>query len=624
MRIVFVFFLFLDVVLIGCDPEKENNSMELPNILWITVEDMSPNLGCYDDPHAHTPNLDIFASKGVLYQNAFATAPVCAPARSTIITGMYAYSLGSHHMRCKGRFPDAFGYYPQYLRKAGYYCINNHKEDYNLQYSSENIWDDSGKKAHWRNRPDHDTPFFAVFNLHTTHESRVNNPESHRKAIENVPPELLKHAGDVPLPPYYPDTEPVRKLWARYYNNITAMDMQVGQLLTQLKKDGLEESTIVIYYSDHGAGIPVYKRWLFDTGLKVPLLVYAPEQYRHLIPHEMKSSTGEMVSFVDLAPTVLNLAGVDVPGHMQGRAFLGEELTPERQYIHAGRDRMDERYDMQRVVRDTQYKYIRYYEAYKPYVQYMNTPEKGEIMKAIRKADEAGTLPDAGKALMVDEKPLEALYDLKNDPYELKNLADDPTYTEKLIELRTAHEHWTDSIRDTGLIPETIIRRWERESDMPVYSIMRHKNIPIADIRKMAFMRDPGLLAGGVNHKNEAVRYWALIGLGNLFANAEDLNISDRLDELQGDPVPIVRIALARLFCRTGMVNEGLEILVRELKHNDEWVRLGAAQVLDEIGDVARPAIGDLQNVMDDKNKYVVRVANHALNQMLGTTHVVR
>ncbi len=249
--------------------------------------------------------------------------------------------------------------------------------------------------------------------------------------------------------------------------------MQIGKLLSELEEDGLKENTIVIFYSDHGAGIPIYKRWVFDTGLKVPLLVYAPERYHQLIPVDMGKKTDELVSFVDLAPTVLSLAGIPVPDNMQGRAFLGKELKPKRKYIHAGRDRMDERYDMQRAVRDKQFKYIRYYEAYKPHIQYMNTPEQGGIMQALRTCDAQGTLPPAAAALMVDTKPSEVLYDLANDPYELRDLAEDPLYADKLRELRTAHEEWTDSIRDTGLIPETIIRQWENELNMPIYTIMR-------------------------------------------------------------------------------------------------------------------------------------------------------
>jgi len=237
-----------------------------PNILWITCEDISPNLGAYGDNHAFTPNLDKLASQGVLYTNGFASAPVCAVARSSIISGMYASSQGTQHMRCKGKRPAGISLYPEILRKNGYYCTNNVKTDYNFDMDNKSIWDESSNKAHWRNRKDLKQPFFAIFNYTSSHESRVNEITRYEDAIKDLPKNVLKKPGEVPLPPYFPDTDDVRELWARYYNIITAMDKQVGELLAELEEDGLADNTIVIYYSDHGAGIPRHKRWMYDTG----------------------------------------------------------------------------------------------------------------------------------------------------------------------------------------------------------------------------------------------------------------------------------------------------------------------------------------------------------------------
>jgi arylsulfatase A-like enzyme len=595
-----------------------------PNILWLTTEDIGPDIGCYGSRDVTTPVIDKLAAEGLLYNNAYASAPVCAPARSSIITGMYQSSIGSHHMRSKGIFPEQFDYFPQYLMEKGYYCTNNSKTDYNLVFDAANIWNESSNEAHWRNKENAAQPFFAVFNYNGTHESRVNGLQSHLNTVKDVPEELLKNPDEVFIPPYFPPTGEVKELWARYYNNITALDFWVKDLLDQLEEDGLAENTIVFFYGDHGAGVPRHKRWLYDSGLKVPFIVYAPEKYRHLIPSRPGSETDELISFVDLAPTVLNLAGIEKPGNMQGRAFLGTNLTDQREYIFAARDRMDERYDMQRAVRDKKFKYIRYYEAAKPFTQYMNTPEKGAIMVAIRQAHETGTMPEAGEKLMWPDKPSEELFDTEADPYELNNLAGDPEYQEILEEMRNVHKMWSTDIYDGGLIPETILRRWENEFNQPIYSALRNEDIPMDDIQEAALTTDHNVLSKGLKHENEAVRFWAANGLGNDAGNENYKKSLPALEELIKDPVPVVRLVAARAICKMGDPSVGLPVLTAELKHEDEWVRLYAALVLDELGETSRPAIDELQSVMDDENKYVVRVANHSLNHLLGTKNVVR
>ncbi len=603
-------------------PKELTSELDRPNILWITTEDISPNLGCYGDTYAHTPNLDQLAKEGVLYTHAFASAPVCAVARSSIITGVYSSSLGSQHMRCQGKLPSSMKTYPDYLRQAGYYCTNNVKTDFNLNIDNKSVWDECSKTAHWRNRKDTEQPFFSIFNFTTTHESRVNREDRYLNAIQNVPEDLLKEPGDVPIPPYYPNTKEVRELWTRYYNIITAMDIQVGEILQQLEEDGLAENTIVVYYSDHGAGVPRHKRWLFDSGLSVPLIVKVPEKYKDWLPHAIGEKTDELVSFLDMAPTALHLAGVEIPDHMQGRAFLGPELSDERTYVYAGRDRMDERYDMQRAVRDKRFKYIRYYESYKPYCQYMNTPEKGAIMQAIREAESKGTIPTEGQHIIALQKPDEALYDVNNDPHELNNLAGNPAYAQKLEEMREAHATWSDETHDTGLIPETIIRHWEEQWDMPIYDIMREKDMPITHIRETALgQRAYTQILNDLTHENDAVRYWAAIHIGN--HPEVGMSSHEQLREAIDDPVPTVRIAIARALEKLGDAEPAINILKQELNNEDPWTRLIAAQVLDEMGDQAKPAVKALKGVMNDENKYVVRVANHALNQMLGTDRVV-
>jgi uncharacterized sulfatase len=354
------------------------------------------------------------------------------------------------------------------------------------------------------------------------------------------------------------------------------------------------------------------------------MIVYAPAKYTHLIPVKPGKTSDELVSFVDLAPTVLNLAGIKIPENMQGRAFLGENLTPEREYVFAARDRMDERYDMQRAVRDRQYKYIRYYDPAKPFTQYMNTPEKGAIMAAIREAYRKGALPEQGMKLMQPGKPVEELFDISRDPYELNNLADDNRFEEVLKRMREAHKEWSAGIYDSGLIPETILRRWEGQYSLPIYNILRTMDLPMTDIQDVALTEEPEILEHGLKHPNEAVRFWAAYNLGNEKNNADYQKALPHLGELLQDPVPVVRLAAARAVCKMSDPDRTLQTITDELKNQDEWVRLYAALVLDELGEISRPAIDQLKGVMDDENKYVVRVANHALNQLQGTSNAVR
>ncbi len=286
-----------------------------PNILWITSEDNGPQLGCYGDPYAVTPNIDALAEKSLRYHRCWSNAPVCAPARTTLISGMYATSLGGHHMRSGVTLPPGMKLYPEVLREAGYYCTNNSKTDYNFAKATGG-WDDSSKNAHWRNRGDESTPFFAVFNYTVSHESKIR-----------VRPHTLVHdPAAAPLPAYHPDTPEVRHDWAQYYDKVTEMDAMVGARAEELEEDGLADSTIVFYYGDHGSGMPRSKRWPFDSGLRVPLLLHVPEKFKDLAPDDYVAGgeTQRLTAFVDMGPTAISLAGVKPPSNMQGVPFAGQ------------------------------------------------------------------------------------------------------------------------------------------------------------------------------------------------------------------------------------------------------------------------------------------------------------
>ena len=411
-----------------------------PNILWISCEDISSNLGCYGDTYATTPNLDRFSKQGIRFLQCFGHAGVCAVNRSGIITGVYPTSIGSQHMRSRIVPPPYIKCFTEYLRKAGYYCTNRSKTDYNFE-SPLTAWDKNGRRhKDWKGRAK-GQPFFSVINLTISHESKIR---SKYDKLEHDPKK-------VKLPPYIPDTPLTRRDRARYYDIITKMDRQVGEILQRLKNDGLEENTVVIFWSDHGAGLPRAKRWLYDSGLQVPMIVRWPGTLK---PNSVRD---DLVCFIDLAPTVLSLAGIEAPRHMQGRSFLPYENVHRRKYIFAHRDRMDEAYDMIRAVRDHRYKYIRNFMPRRTYAQNIEYMNEMPTMKEMRRLYMAGKLKGAEKLYFRKTKPVEELYDLKNDPHEIDNIASNPKFSTVLKRMRKVLEDWQVETGDMGLIPEPIL-----------------------------------------------------------------------------------------------------------------------------------------------------------------------
>ena len=459
--------IFVGVMLCGPQPPQASQRAERPNILWLSTEDISPDLGCYGDEYAHTPNLDKFATQSARYTNAFSSAPVCAPSRSAIITGMYPTTIGSMHMRSKAVPPAGIKAFTEYLRAAGYYCSNNSKTDYNFEAPPSNrppdtVWDETSNKAHWRNRQDKSQPFFAVFNIVVTHESQVRVPDDlYKKNTARLKPEEFHDPAKAKLPPYYPDTPLVRKDWARYADNITAMDYMVADVLKQLEEDGLAENTVVFFWGDHGRGLPRAKRWVYDSGLRVPLMVRWPGKIKPGV-------VDDVVSLMDLGPTVLSIAGVPIPPVMQAQAFLGDQKKAPRQYAYAHRDRMDESYDMMRSVTDKRFHYIKNFFPGRPYAQHIEYMEEMPTMQEMRRLykDHMNALdPNYGKAMTPaqllffrPEKPAEELYDVTVDPHEINNLTGKPEHQETLKRMRAALEQWQTQTKDLGLVPELELR----------------------------------------------------------------------------------------------------------------------------------------------------------------------
>ncbi|MFK8113485.1 MAG: sulfatase-like hydrolase/transferase [Rubripirellula sp.] len=613
--------------LIACFAE----AAERPNILWISAEDISAHLGCYGDPHAITPRLDELASEGTRYTNAFTAAGVCAPCRSTIITGLYQNSIGTHHMRCNADMPTWLKPFPMAMQDAGYYCTNNSKTDYQFKKpSSKTIWNESGGKAHWKNRESEEQPFFAVFNFTGCHESGIADSSKYKKVTANLSDSELQDASKLTtLPPYYPDTPITREDWKRNYELITALDHYAGDLIDQVKEAGLYEDTIIFFWSDHGVGLPRAKRWLYDSGTRIPMIIRIPAKFRVDGQGQPASVDDQLINSVDFGPTVLNLASLPVPDYSQGRSFLGKDLSPPRKYVYGARDRMDERYDIIRSVRDSRYRYVRNFEPLKPYYQYMNTPEKGATMREIRRMEESGKMSDAMALFSAKTKPAEELYDLQSDPHEIRNLADKPEHQSKLRELRDALADWQNEVGDIGLIPEAEIEIQEKAAGSRYGILHADENSAaqlsrLVDIATKASVGPTSLpdLTAALSDEDPSVRYWGATGIGNIGAAA--MTSKDAVMAALKDSSPSVRIAAARAVARLGDAGPAIKVLEQELESEHQWGRLAAAIVLDEMDEQARPAIPALKKALKNQpNKYIIRVTNRAINELQGTNQQV-
>jgi arylsulfatase A-like enzyme len=565
---------------VAATPVLARSERRRPNILWLVSEDNNPFIGAYGDRLAHTPVIDQLARDGVLFKNVFSNAPVCAPSRFGIITGVYPESAGpAQNMRAVARLPAVLSGFPAYLRQAGYYCTNTSKTDYNSDLDPSAIWDESSDAAHWRNRPE-DKPFFAVFNCETTHESRIFLPLAGR-----VKPQ------DVRLPAYLPDTPAIRRDYATYYNLMERMDGEIGARLAELDAAGLLDDTIVFYYSDNGGVLPRSKRYCFDEGLRCALVVKTPPRWRRLSPAAPGGKIDSPVSFIDLAPTVLALAGLPTPDHMQGRAFMGARRPSPARYAFGMRNRMDERYDMVRTVTDGRYRYIRNYSPHRIWGQHQAFAWMAEGYQSWEAAHLAGGLNPAQDAFW-RTKPYEQFFDLKQDPDQVIDRLTDPKLLSRIDQMRRALDQHMLAVNDNGFIPEGSPLEGYTESRRPnAYPLQR-----IMALAATAAKRQPQALPYLVEmlgDPNEVIRYWAtqgLLMLGDAAAPAQA-----RLAEASAsDPSPQVRIAAAEASARFGdsAAVGGLGRLLDD--HPDVRVRLQALNALTFLGPEAisvRPAI---------------------------------
>lgn len=560
-----------------------------PNILWITCEDSSPHLGAYGDANATTPTLDALAGRGMRYQRAWSNAPVCAAARTCLISGRWAPANGAEHMRSEVPMPQGQKMYPQFLREAGYYCTNNSKEDYNLTKPA-GVWDESSGKAHWKNRKD-GQPFFAIFNDTITHESQ----------IRKTPHTLIHDPAKVIVPPYMPDTPEVRHDWAQHFDNVTTMDGRAAKLLKELEDAGLAEDTIVFFYADHGTGMPRSKRWPYDSGLRVPFIVYFPKKWEHLAPKEYKSGgvSQRLISFIDLAPTLLSLAGVKPPDYFHGLAFAGPHAVEDDGYAFGFRGRMDERYDCVRSVTNGRYIYIRQYMPHLPYGQHVNYMFEQATTRVWFDLHQQGRLNTVQDAFW-QEKPVEELYDLEQDPYETVNLAGsmEAEHQRARKDLSAALAGWMLKTRDLGMVPEAE-RMAVAAGKSPADVFAGKDSLPMEEVLKAAQLSSDRDTAGVDALKpllasaNAEVRYWGALGVVARGAKGTGA-VHPALVTLLADSSPSVRVAAAEALARNGAAEEQTKawevLLVSAVATKGSSAEATEAlNAIDRLGDLAKP-----------------------------------
>lgn len=563
--IVFLFLLSKSKSTIYASDTVRN---ERPNILWITSEDNGLFLGCYGDQNANTPNLDLLATRGVRYTNCYANSPVSAVARSSIIMGFPAPTAGMHHMRSKIKLPSELVPYPTMLKQAGYYVTNNAKTDYNTRSFDKNIWDECGRKASYSNRKP-DQPFFAIFNIEESHEGRIF-PQHYGKPPKywEVKPKTL--ASDIKIPPYQMSTLENILDWQRMYDKIAEMDSVVGRILKNLELHGEAENTIVLYCSDHGGITLRSKRYLYDSGTRVPLIVFIPPKWQHLAPEKPGSMSERLVQFLDMPRTFLSLAGIDLPDAMTGRVFLGNKIEPQPKTVFLYSNRFDEAPDTRRGITDGRWKYIRNYEPDRPRFQSLTFPLKQAGQRAQLQEFIAGNTTPLQSAHFLPQ-PSEELYDTWNDPYEIENLVSDPSAVLHLHALQKKLDAHILKSHDLGFIPELLSARVDQDQNQTIYDYgQSNKNYPLSEILAIATLASHQdissipLLTQAFKSPNPTIRYWAMVGLRALGKDA--ISAQQEVKMALKDPEPSVRITATITWGNLGFTKQAANLLLDEAR----------------------------------------------------------
>lgn len=590
----------------SCNNSTEKQSdLPPPNILWINCEDISPNLGCYGDEYATTPNLDKMAEDGVMFTQAYATAPICGPSRSCLISGLYATSLGTQHLFSAIDIPEYVLTIPEYLEEKDYFTAMYGKTGFHFNPDRPETrydylhWRDD--MAPWRKREG--KPFFGYFTLGYTHEGPTMKSKNWAKNIKNLPEEMLHDPAEANVPKILPQTDEFKRIWSHYADNITVLDERVGHILNLLEEDGLMDSTFVFFFSDHGAGLPGYKRWVYSSGIKVPLIIHVPKAYQHLAKFKPGTKTNRLTSFVDYPATVLNLAGLDIPEHFEGIPFMGEKKHEERQYAIGARSRADNVYETIRSINDGRYLFVKNFRPHLPYMQpahIFDTKEKEGFVEIHR-------LHDAGKLNPEFERyfhpqPREEFYDMQKDPLEINNLIDAPEHQQKIAELREELKNWmTVKTKDAGLLhePEFMLR----SEGSTVYEMVNNPEtfdaIALYEAADKVGIAEADEIKTMLKDKDSGVRYWGI--LAAQAKSDEGMKIIPELKTLLDDDSPVVQIEAAYTLCQFNETKKALDVLSKWVKDDREWLALHAARSIELIKDKAKPIIPVIKETY---NKY--------------------
>ena len=518
------------------------SAADKPNFVWLISEDNSKHfLKLFDDAGAATPNITSLAKHGIVFDRAFSNAPVCSVARTTLISGCYAPRIGAQHHRRSVMvpMPDGLRMFPAYLRDAGYYTTNRHKTDYNAMPGS-GVWDETSNNAHWSNRTN-DQPFFHKQSYANSHESSLHFP---RKILESK--KTLTDPNSIIIPPYHPDTPTFRYTYATYHDRIKDIDAIVGDVVEDLKQEGLLEDTFVFYFGDHGGVLPRGKGYAYESGLHVPLVVRVPENWQHLINLKPGTRNGAFVSFIDFGPTLLQLAGLEVPGSMDGQAFLGKGVNlSKRDHTFGYADRFDEKYDLVRTWRRDDFKYMRNYQPFNFDGLQNDYRYKMLAFAEWRELYKQGKL-NATQSQFFEPRPAEALYDLAADPHETINLATDPKHQQVLTELRKSLTAHVKSMPDLSFHPESHFV--DRGAANPVAFGKTNKAsiemlIDIADLSLLSFEKAQSKIAKALDSKDPWHRYWGYIVCASF--GKEAATFAEQAKKAITDLEPLVRVRAA-------------------------------------------------------------------------------
>ncbi len=579
-----------------------------PNVLWIVVEDASPHVGCYGETTIATPHIDHLAHDGVRFTNAVVTSPVCSPSRSAMVTGMYQTTLGAHnhrsqHTGAKGGSNRAYceSYrlpiksVPELFREAGYHVTNaglnkDAKTDYNFMVAD--LYD----PGDWRRR-EPGQPFFAQVQLHggKAREAIVDRP---------VDPSRVR------LPPYYPDHPVLRRDWAAYLSSWIKTDDEVGRIVDSLRAEGVLDRTVIFFWTDHGVSHGRGKQFLYDEGIRVPLIL-------RLGPDRRAGTVrSDLVEHIDIAATSLALAGIELPDYVQGRDLLATDHQP-REHAFSARDRCDETVDIIRCVRTKRWKYIRNFMSYLPHAQANQYKDGKPILQTMRQLYREGALTPLQARVFEAPRPVEELYDLENDPHETVNLAGEAQSQERLRAFRGVLYDWMVETRDVGLIPEPILEDLGRTYGSK-YDVLRQEETSDLVRRLIGVIEagergDRSVLLDALGSDRASIRYWAATWLGN----RQDKSAAAELVEHTEDPTPAVRVAAALALCKLGHHEQYVPLLAEQIDSKNLITGMYAIRALEQVGPPARAALPAIERAHDNPYEFTRRIAQR-LSTRLG------